>query len=167
MVAAGRRISLFCQVAACVRLTPEYRAGPPNPEASVTQRRIYRLAFRHLVTGLGCLPATACGAGWHAVAVAEPVTLAPRQQAQIWVGHRQVRVHGVAVTQDSISGIPFLQSLACDSCRLSFPRAQVDSLRVGDPTGGFWGSTGLVLLGLLLAAFAVCTTSSVDCTGRT
>jgi hypothetical protein len=71
------------------------------------------------------------------------------------------------ITPDSVSGIPFLAPLTCDSCRVGFPRAQVDSIKLGDPTGGFWASTGLVLLGLLLAAFAICLTGSVDCTGRT
>lgn len=73
----------------------------------------------------------------------------------------------MVITPDSISGIPFLAPLTCDSCRAIFPRAQVDSIQVGDPTGGFWASTILVLLGLLLAAFAVCLTGSVECGGRT
>jgi hypothetical protein len=130
----------------------------------VIRRPIYRLTFRHLFALFGLLPATACNAGWHTVALAEPTTLSSRQQAQIWVGRREVRVHGVAVTQDSISGIPIFQPLTCDSCRVAFPRTQVDSLRLGDPVGGFWKSTGLVLLGLLLAAFVACATA---CTGTT
>lgn len=66
------------------------------------------------------------------------------------------RWHGVVVTTDSISGIPFRSALACDSCRLAFPRASVDSIRVGNPEAGFLKSAGLVLSILLTSVLLFC-----------
>jgi hypothetical protein len=129
----------------------------------VPPRPIARLALRHLAALAGCLPAAACGGGWQAVPPPWPASFTSRQEVQVWAGHRTTRLHGVVVTPDSVSGIPFLQPLTCDSCRVQLARSEVDSLRVGDPTGGFWASSALVLVGLLVAAFTVCETGSLDC----
>lgn len=121
-----------------------------------------RLPLRPIAALLATLPSAACGAGWRAVTV-EPREVPPRQQAQLWVAAGPLQVHGLRVTGDSISGIPFLQPLACDSCRVAFPRAEVDSVRFGDPTGGFWSSAGLGILALLGVMVALCMTHSPDC----
>jgi hypothetical protein len=94
------------------------------------------------------LLATSCGAGWRSLPGLEPGSLRPRQQAQ--------RVHGVVVGQNSISGIPFARPLECDSCRITLPRSQVDSVRVGSPVAGFWKSVGLVSAGVMIACVMWC-----------
>jgi hypothetical protein len=91
------------------------------------------------------LSAAGCGAGWRSVPSLEPGPLRPRQQAQIWQGDKAHRVHGVVVGRDSISAIPFARPLECDSCRITLPRAEVDSLRLGSPVSGFWKTIGLVM----------------------
>jgi hypothetical protein len=53
------------------------------------------------------------------------------------------RWHGVQVTTDSVSGIPYHVSLKCETCRVAVARGSVDSIRVGNPEAGFWKSVGL------------------------
>jgi hypothetical protein len=67
-----------------------------------------------------------------------------------------MRWHGVVIRSDSISGIPFLQRLECDSCRRAVPLADVDSVRVGNPAAGFWRSVGLTLGLTAAVALVVC-----------
>jgi hypothetical protein len=72
-----------------------------------------------------------------------------QQQVQVWRQSRMVRWHGVTVTTDSMSGIPFQRSLDCDACRVAVGLTTIDSVRIGKPVGGFWKSAGLVYLSLL------------------
>ncbi len=58
-------------------------------------------------------------------------------------GHATI-LHAVTFRPDSVRGVPYLQSPDCDSCAVALPRAEVDSVRVGDTVSGFWQS---VLLG--------------------
>jgi hypothetical protein len=69
---------------------------------------------------------------------------------------RMHRWHAVRSSADSVSGIPFLQPIDCDSCRLSIPRAEVDSLRLGNPTGALWASVGAALGATVVAALLLC-----------
>jgi len=62
----------------------------------------------------------------------------------------------VRFTGDSISGIPFTKLRSCDRCRVSFPRATVDSLRAGNPTAAFLKTVGLTIgtwLALAIVAY--------------
>jgi hypothetical protein len=102
------------------------------------------------------LLAAGCGAGWRSAPDLEPGALRPRQQAQLWQGDKAYRVHGVVVGADSISGIPFVRALECDSCRITLPRAEVDSVRLGSPVAGFWKSVGLVTVVLVVACTKWC-----------
>lgn len=86
-----------------------------------------------------------CGAGWHRPPELVPDPLAPRQQVEVWHGGRAERWHAVVMDVDSVSGIPFLLPVTCDSCRVAVPRAAVDSLRLGNPVAGFWKTAGLIL----------------------
>ena len=65
-----------------------------------------------------------------------------------------VRWHGVTVTTDSMSGIPFQRPLDCDSCRVAVELTTIDSVRIGSPEGAFWKSAGLVYLFMLALAGA-------------
>ena len=117
------------------------RRGGPKKEgqAPVTGRGVIAA-----VTALAVVCA-ACGAGWHRVPQLEPGPLAQRQQVEVWSGGAVRRWHAVRVGPDSISGVSFLQAIACDSCRTALPRSAVDSVRFGDPVGGFWGTFGTVV----------------------
>jgi hypothetical protein len=95
-----------------------------------------------------------CGAGWHQPAEVDPVTFKPRQQVQVWRDATFDRWHGVVVSPDTISGIPFRAPLNCDTCRVALPRAAVDSIRLGDPVAGFWKSTGLAV-GIMMTPLAL------------
>jgi hypothetical protein len=66
------------------------------------------------------------------------------QQVQVWQGSTARRWHGVVASSTTLSGVPYLQSAACDSCRVTVPRSTVDSIRVGDPAAGFWKSVSLL-----------------------
>ena len=98
----------------------------------------------------------ACGAGWHRVTTPAPATYPPRQQVQLWSLGRMHRWHAVRASADSVSGIPFLRPIDCDSCRVSIPQAEVDSLRLGNPTGALWKSVGFTLGATAVAAILVC-----------
>jgi hypothetical protein len=97
-----------------------------------------------------------CGAGWHRPQSVLPASLPPRQQVQVWRNGTALQWHAVRLTADSISGIPFLQPVQCDSCRTSLPRATVDSLRVGNPVAGFWKTVGLVTGFIFAGALIYC-----------
>jgi hypothetical protein len=87
----------------------------------------------------------ACGAGWHQPAPLAPQTLPVRQQVQIWQHGRVARWHAVTLTDDSITGIPYLQPVACAVCRVAIARPAVDSIRLGNPVAGFWKTVGLIV----------------------
>lgn len=63
-----------------------------------------------------------------------------------------MRLHGLRIGPDSLSGIPFLKPIECDSCRVSIARAEVDSIRAGDPPGGFWATTIGILVVLAVVS---------------
>lgn len=96
-----------------------------------------------------------CGAGWRRADIGRQ-EFAPRQQVQVWRQSSAAQWHGVKVAADSISGIPYNRPVECDSCRISFPLASVDSVRLGNPMVGFWKTVGLVYGGLLALCVAVC-----------
>ncbi|MBM2811368.1 MAG: hypothetical protein HW416_2127 [Chloroflexi bacterium] len=104
--------------------------------------------FAILLTG-------ACSAGWRRSEL-ELGALKPSQQVQVWRGGAVTRWHAVVVTPDTVSVIPFLRSVECDTCRVGIPRAQVDSIRLGNPVAAFWKTFGLVLAVPLGIMIAVC-----------
>jgi hypothetical protein len=68
-----------------------------------------------------------------------------------------LRLHGVIVGADTVSGIPFLKSLDCDSCRVRIQQAEVDSLRIGEPVDSFWKTAALgAAVGLLFLCHRWC-----------
>jgi hypothetical protein len=97
-----------------------------------------------------------CSAGWHQPLAVEPGTLPARQQVQVWQHQSVLRWHAVQVRADSISGIPFVQPIECERCRVAVPRASVDSLRVGNPVAGFWKSVGLGAAGVVALGVIIC-----------
>lgn len=103
---------------------------------------------------LGLLQA-GCGAGWHTTPMA-PRSLPARQQAQLWTAGSPLRWHALVIAADSISGVAYTRSPSCDSCRVAVSRQAVDSIRLGNPTAGFWKSMGLGLGVTFAAAIVIC-----------
>jgi len=108
-----------------------------------------------VVLVLSALTATGCGAGWRRTELSDG-PLKPRQQVQIWRAGRMAQWHAVVIEVDTVSGIPFFQPAQCDSCRIRIPRAQIDSMRLGDPVAGFWKTAGLVVAIPIAIMLAVC-----------
>lgn len=97
-----------------------------------------------------CLLVQACGAGWRSQPDLAPGPVKPRQRAQVWHQGRAEQWHALILSADSVSGVPFVRPTDCDSCRVALPRAQVDSIRFGNPVAGFWKSFGLAYAGMLV-----------------
>ncbi len=66
-----------------------------------------------------------------------------------------VRLHAVQFGKDSISGIPWLDHLTCDTCRVAYPLADVSGVRTGNPGAGAW-----VIAGPMLVVYAVLSVGS-------
>jgi hypothetical protein len=96
-----------------------------------------------------------CSPGWHRVTPSPSETLKTRQQFQVWTHGEAYQWHGLRVTSDSVSGVPFTKPPMCDSCRVHLARAEVDSVRAGDPVGGLWGGGLLIGLALGLVGYAI------------
>ena len=97
-----------------------------------------------------------CSPGWHRVTPSPSAALATRQQFQIWSHGRAYQWHGVRVSGDSVSGVPFTRPPDCDSCRVQVALSDVDSLRAGNSVAGFWSGVMLGLsLGLLVYAISL------------
>ena len=105
-----------------------------------------RKALRCAIALATWLLTSGCGAGWHRIAQAEVQYVASKQQVQVWSGGRAVQLHAVRLTVDSIYGVRFTDDPRCDSCRISIARAGVDSVRTGNPAGGFAGTLGVILV---------------------
>jgi hypothetical protein len=60
----------------------------------------------------------------------KPKRLGRYQQVKIWSGGSVSQWHAVAITPDSITGVPSKMSTKCDSCRLGLPLYAVDSIRL-------------------------------------
>ena len=106
---------------------------------------------------------SACGAGWHREPALETRQVAARQQAQVWQHGVANQWHALRITADSVSGIPFFRPITCDSCRRSFPRAEVDSIQFGNPVAGFWKTMALIVSPFVLLAIAVTITCGPHC----
>lgn len=101
-----------------------------------------------------------CGGGWHRVEPKPEQDYLPRQQVQVWSSGKAQVLHGVSLIGDSLIGIPYHQSLECDSCTVSVPLARVDSLRLGNMERGAYRSIGVGVLAAM--ALGVVLYFSVD-----
>jgi hypothetical protein len=99
-----------------------------------------------------------CGAGWHRAELT-PGPVPARQQVEVWRSGTVERWHGVVLTEDSVSGVPYLRSVSCASCRVTRPRAEVDSIRLGSPVAGFWKTVALIIALPVVVVEGVCAAS--------
>lgn len=107
--------------------------------------------------GILVLILAGCSPGWHLTDPTPGDTLPPRDQYLIHHGGVVDRWHAVQVSDDSVTGVPWLQPIDCDSCRVALPQTTVDSIRTGHPVAGFWKGYALFVYGppILLSAFCV------------
>jgi hypothetical protein len=77
-----------------------------------------------------------------------------RERFQLWRDGSAVVVHGLAASEDSLSGVPAWRPPSCDSCRVALARDDVDSIRVRKYSAvRTWILVGSVLgIGVLLGA---------------
>jgi len=104
---------------------------------------------------------SACGAGWRQPPAFPTSSPPPRQQAQVFTGGRVLQLHAIHVSADTLSGVPFLRPIGCDSCRIRIARTEIGSLRFGDPTAGLWSTVSLVVAVPALAIGILCLTRHV------
>ena len=86
---------------------------------------------------------------WHRndARLAEP--LAARDRVQIWIGPTAHDVHSVILHGDSLTAIPSWKPPNCDSCRVTFARADVDSGHSVDVSGESVAIAGAAVVVLL------------------
>ena len=83
----------------------------------------------------------------------------------MFAGGRELQLHAMRISADSLSGVPFIRPVDCDSCRVRFARTEIDSIRLGDPTAGLWSTVGLVVVGPVLVLAILCLTARA-CPGQ-
>ncbi len=98
----------------------------------------------------------AAGCGQHWDARLRPTPMKPADAVLIWSSGTVQKWHGVVVTGDSVSGVPYGTSLTCDSCRRSIPVALVDSMKFRHKTTAKdVAATSLTFAGILAASLVV------------
>ena len=99
-----------------------------RPRGSATDRALpgtWHVALLLLLISVaGCV-------NWSDAAPPTPQEFPARQQVKVWAGDSSIRLQSVRFTTDSISGTPYNDPPACDSCRVAIALAQVDSLQSG------------------------------------
>ena len=85
---------------------------------------LWGLPISFLLLAAGCSPTI----GWRKRDL--PPAPNPNTEIEIWSHGTVVRLHAVAVTRDSVAGIPHRMSARCHGCRRSLVRSDVDSIRL-------------------------------------
>src|SRR5690349_15212296 len=82
---------------------------------------------------------SACvGPNWQPVAAPIPRPLDSKTTLEFHFKATLVRLHGVRFSGDSLSGIPWLEHLTCDTCRVSYALADISQARIGHPGQEAW-----------------------------
>jgi hypothetical protein len=81
---------------------------------------------------------SACSANWQPLTVPQSRPLDKGTVVEFHAKDQLVRLHGVVFSRDSVSGIPWLDHLGCDTCRVSYAVADLSGLRTGNPGAGAW-----------------------------
>ena len=99
-----------------------------RPRGSTTDRasnQTWRAPLLLLaISAAGCV-------NWSGAVPPTPQEFPARQQVKVWTGDSSIRLQSVRFTTDSLSGTPYNDPPACDSCRVAIALAQVDSLQSG------------------------------------
>jgi hypothetical protein len=81
---------------------------------------------------------TACSANWQPLTLVQPTPIDRKEVLEFRAKDQLVRLHGVQFSRDSVSGIPWLDHLSCDTCRVAYALSEVSHARIGDPGKGAW-----------------------------
>ena len=104
-----------------------------------------------------------CAVRWQATTLPASTEIEPHRYAELWIDGRRHLLHRISAGADSVSGVPGGQSGDCAKCRVAYARAEIDSIRSGDPESGMAGG---VLLGVAtFAAAMVLFCSQGQCAG--
>jgi hypothetical protein len=100
------------------------------------------------------LALTACSSNWQPVTLVQPSPLDSRTVLEFRAKNQLIRLHGVEFKGDSLSGIPWLKHLSCDTCRVRYAFSDVSQGRTGNPGAGAWsiGIPLIVIVGGFMAA---------------
>ena len=101
-------------------------------------RRLRASFFAMLLLLPGC-------AGPRRVDPISPGIMPARQMVEVWRGRRAVTLHGVEIEERELTGIPYFKPVQCDSCRLTIPLDQVDSLNIVSGDENALLGTGMVI----------------------
>jgi hypothetical protein len=114
----------------------------------------HRLRLRIVAFTLALL-AVGCHSEWRP-RLEEPASIKPSDEVMIWTSGSSELWHAVAITSDSVSGIPYETSLECDSCRRSMPLVLVDSMKVRHKTSAkHVAGMSALMVGVAVAATLV------------
>ena len=80
-----------------------------------------------------------CSANWQPINVSRPRQINERTVLEFHAKNELVRLHGVRFERDSVSGIPWLDHLSCDTCRVHYALAAISGPRTGNPGAAAWG----------------------------
>ena len=58
-----------------------------------------------------------------------PLPAPVRERFEVWSKGTAHQLHALRIEHDSLVGVPWWNDPACDSCRVTFARADVDSVR--------------------------------------
>ena len=102
------------------------------------------------------LALTACNSNWQPVTLLHPSPIDRKTVLEFQAKNQLVRLHGVEFKRDSLSGIPWLEHLSCDTCRVRYAFSDISQARAGNPGAGAW-SLGIPMLiiggGLMVVGF--------------
>lgn len=94
---------------------------------------------------LACLAACSSYQGTMAVAKL-PTPIDPTDRYEFWSHGEGHQLHAVRVVGDSIAGVPWWKDPACDSCRVTLARAEIDSVRTPQIDGNKTGALATVAI---------------------
>lgn len=75
-----------------------------------------------------------------------PTPIDPRDRYEFWSHGTGHQLHAVQVVGDSIQGVPWWKDPACDSCRVTLARAEIDSVRTPQFDGNRTGAAASVVI---------------------
>ncbi|HET8634242.1 MAG TPA: hypothetical protein VFL88_08855 [Gemmatimonadales bacterium] len=81
-----------------------------------------KLPVALLVLAVACAPAAA------RVSLQPGAAVEPEQRLALWQGVQVDTLHGVQVSDSTLSGVPVWQPASCDSCRVVLPLGAIDSV---------------------------------------